>query len=71
MLEQEPVANGFVPIAHGISAPATFPTVTVCALQANAPSHISAASVTRHLCTNQAGILQELDGNMHITKEIH
>jgi hypothetical protein len=70
MLEPRSVLNGFVPIAHGISTPPTFPTVTICAFRANAPSHIPTASVTPHLRTNQARILQELDGNIHIKKEI-
>jgi hypothetical protein len=42
----------------------------ICALRASAPTHIQTASVKRHLCTNQAGILQGLDCNIHIKEEI-
>jgi hypothetical protein len=71
MVEPRSVFNGFVPIAHGSSTPPTFPKVTIGALRANAPSHIPTASVTPHLCKNQDRILQELDGNIHVKKEIH
>jgi hypothetical protein len=64
------VPNGFVPITNGISAPAAFPTKMICALRASAPTHMPTASVTRHLFTNSAGILQELDCNIHIKEEI-
>jgi hypothetical protein len=70
-LEAGSVPNGFVPITHGISAPAKFPTVKICGLRANTPSHNPTASVTRHLCTNEAGILQELDCNIPFKVEIH
>jgi hypothetical protein len=53
-----------------MSTPPTFPAVTTYALRANAPSHIPTASVTPHQCTNQAGILQEVDVNIHMKEEI-
>jgi hypothetical protein len=55
---------------HGSSTPLTRANETILALWANAPRHIPTASVTPHQCTNDARIHEELDGNIHVYKQI-
>jgi hypothetical protein len=70
MLEPRSVLYGFELTAHGSSTPPTRPNETIFALRSNAPRHIPTASVTHHLSTNQARILQKLEGKIHVYEEI-